>query len=138
MALLRFQEAATIYIRMTNETKELRSSLLLEQAAYCHLLANPPSVRKYAFFIVLSAYRYIKITQFSSFVNNNNNFYRFSKAGQKRHSSRTYKQGFQACFTVICFVNYLSIILLYSFTRGKGGVCQRTTFCTHLATSIFY
>lgn len=61
---------------MTNDAKELRSSLLLEQAAYCFLLANPPSIRKYAFHIILSGYR-------------------FSKTGQNRHSSRTYRQGFQ-------------------------------------------
>ncbi|XP_059098222.1 trafficking protein particle complex subunit 8-like [Tigriopus californicus] len=71
-----FLEAAGSYIRLTNETKDLRSSLLLEQAAYCYLLASPPSIRKYAFHIILSGYR-------------------FSKSGQKRHSSRAYRQGFQ-------------------------------------------
>lgn len=71
-----FLEAAGSYIRLTNESKDLRSSLLLEQAAYCYLLASPPSIRKYAFHIILSGYR-------------------FSKSGQKRHSSRAYRQGFQ-------------------------------------------
>eukprot|EP00095_Tigriopus_kingsejongensis_P009758 maker-scaffold422_size175911-snap-gene-0.34 protein:Tk09758 transcript:maker-scaffold422_size175911-snap-gene-0.34-mRNA-1 annotation:"trafficking protein particle complex subunit 8" len=71
-----YLEAASSYVRLTNETKDLRSSLLLEQAAYCYLLANPPSIRKYAFHIILSGYR-------------------FSKSGQKRHSSRAYRQGFQ-------------------------------------------
>ena len=61
---------------MTNEAKDLRSALLLEQASYCYLMSNPPLVRKYAFHIILSGYR-------------------FSKSGQKKHSSRAYRQGFQ-------------------------------------------
>lgn len=71
-----YLESALSYVRMTNEAKDLRSALLLEQAAYCYLLSNPPLVRKYAFHIILSGYR-------------------FSKSGQKKHSSRTYRQGFQ-------------------------------------------
>ena len=64
------------YIRMTNESKDLRSSLLLEQASYCFLLSSPPLLRKYAFHIILAGFR-------------------FSKSGQKRHASRAYQQGFQ-------------------------------------------
>lgn len=71
-----FQEAALSFIRMTNELKDLRSALLLEQAAYCYLLGPAPLIRKYAFHIILSGYR-------------------FSKSGQKFHSSRAYRQGFQ-------------------------------------------
>ena len=71
-----FQEAAVSFIRMTNEGKDLRSALLLEQAAYCYLLGSAPLIRKYAFHIILSGYR-------------------FSKSGQKFHSSRVYRQGFQ-------------------------------------------
>ena len=72
----RFQESALSYVRMTHEMKDLRSALLLEQAAYCYLMCNPTLVRKYAFHIILSGYR-------------------FSKSGQKKHSSRAYRQGFQ-------------------------------------------
>ena len=61
---------------MTSESKDMRSSLLFEQASYCFLLSSPPSIRKYAFHIILAGYR-------------------FSKAGQKKHSSRAYRQGFQ-------------------------------------------
>ena len=74
----RYQESALSYVRMTNEAKDLRSALLLEQASYCYLLCNPPLVRKYSFHVILSGYR-------------------FSKSGQKKHSSRTYRQGFQVC-----------------------------------------
>ena len=76
LLFLRFQEAALSYIRMTNEVKDLRSGLLLEQAAYCYLLCNQPYVRKYAFYVILAGYR-------------------FSKSGQKHHSSRVYGQGYQ-------------------------------------------
>jgi hypothetical protein len=36
----RFNESAASYIRITNETKDLRSALLLEQAAYCYLVKH--------------------------------------------------------------------------------------------------
>lgn len=72
-----FIEAAKCYIRMTNELSDLRSAMLLEQAAYCFLLASPPSIRKYGFHIVLSGYR-------------------FAKTGRcKEHAARLYRQGAQ-------------------------------------------
>ena len=70
-------EAATSYIKMTNELSDLRSALLLEQAAYCFLLAQPASTRKYGFHIVLAGYRFSKT------------------GGCKRHAARLYKQGAQ-------------------------------------------
>jgi len=45
-------EAATIYIRMTSEECDLRSALMLEQAAYTFLRLNSP--RKYALHCVLA------------------------------------------------------------------------------------
>ena len=42
---------------MTNELSDLRSAMLLEQAAYCSLLSSPPAPRKYGFHIVLAGYR---------------------------------------------------------------------------------
>ena len=72
-----FTEAATSYIKMTNELSDLRSALLLEQAAYCFLLAQPASTRKYGFHIVLAGYRFSKT------------------GGCKRHAARLYKQGAQ-------------------------------------------
>lgn len=71
-----YNEAAKQLIRMTSEDSDLRSALLLEQAAYCYLLATPPQYRKYAFHSVLAGHRY-------------------SKAGQRKHSFRTYKQAYQ-------------------------------------------
>ncbi|KAL1402335.1 hypothetical protein pipiens_006143 [Culex pipiens pipiens] len=71
-----YQEAAKQLIRMTSEDSDLRSALLLEQAAYCYLLATPPQYRKYAFHSVLAGHR-------------------FSKSGQRKHSFRTYKQAYQ-------------------------------------------
>lgn len=72
-----FGEAANQLIRMTSEESDLRSALLLEQAAYCFLNSTkPPMVRKYAFHMVLAGHR-------------------FSKASQRRHSLRCYKQAYQ-------------------------------------------
>jgi len=48
-----YSEVAKQLIRMTNEESDLRSALLLEQAAYCFLVTQPPMHRKYAFHIVL-------------------------------------------------------------------------------------
>lgn len=74
-------EAAKQLIRMTSEDSDLRSALLLEQAAYSFLAtsvmsASQPLYRKYAFHIVLAGHR-------------------FGKAGQRRHAFRCYKQAHQ-------------------------------------------
>lgn len=69
-----FGEAAHQLIRMTSEDSDLRSALLLEQAAYCFLQSK--MIRKYAFHMVLAGHRY-------------------SKAAQRKHSLRCYKQAFQ-------------------------------------------
>lgn len=64
-------------IRLTSEDSDLRSALLLEQAAYCFLQAGTaPSVRKYAFHVVLAGHRY-------------------SKAGHRKHSLRAYQEALQ-------------------------------------------
>ncbi|KAG5890112.1 hypothetical protein JTB14_005243 [Gonioctena quinquepunctata] len=75
---LKFQnmygEAAHQLIRMTSEESDLRSALLLEQASYCFLQSE--MVRKYSFHMVLAGHR-------------------FSKAAQRKHSLRCYKQAYQ-------------------------------------------
>ncbi|KAL5275881.1 TRAPPC8 family protein [Megaselia abdita] len=71
-----YGEAAKQLIRMTSEESDLRSALLLEQAAYCFLASNPAMYRKYAFHIVLSGNR-------------------FSRAGQRKHAYRCYRQALQ-------------------------------------------
>ncbi|XP_028156042.1 trafficking protein particle complex subunit 8 [Ostrinia furnacalis] len=71
-------EAAKQLIRMTSEDSDLRSAMLLEQAALC-FLSGPGTkamCRKYAFHMVLAGHR-------------------FSKAGQKKHAYRCYKQAYQ-------------------------------------------
>lgn len=71
-----FPEAAKQLTRMTSEDSDLRSALLLEQAAYSFLFSQPPFYRKYAFHSVLSGHR-------------------FTKAGQRKHAFRLYKQAEQ-------------------------------------------
>lgn len=75
-------EAAKQLIRMTSEDSDLRSAMLLEQASLC-FLSGPGSkamCRKYAFHMVLAGHR-------------------FSKAGQKKHALRCYKQAYQVRIT---------------------------------------
>ncbi len=43
---------------MGGQEENLRAALLLEQAALCLLRVSPPSVRKYAFHMVLAGLRY--------------------------------------------------------------------------------
>ncbi|KAH8242084.1 hypothetical protein KR026_000812 [Drosophila bipectinata] len=71
-----YNDVAKQLIRMTNEESDLRSALLLEQAAYCFLVTQPPMHRKYAFHIVLAGNRY-------------------SRAGQRKHAYRCYRQAYQ-------------------------------------------
>ncbi|VVC87502.1 unnamed protein product [Leptidea sinapis] len=73
-----YMEETKQLIRMTSEDSDLRSAMLLEQAALCFLLgpSNKIMSRKYAFHMVLAGHR-------------------FSKAGQKKHAYRCYNQAYQ-------------------------------------------
>uniref|UniRef100_A0A671LI97 Trafficking protein particle complex 8 n=1 Tax=Sinocyclocheilus anshuiensis TaxID=1608454 RepID=A0A671LI97_9TELE len=72
----KYSDAATLLIKMTSEDSDLRSALLLEQAAHCFINMRVPMVRKFAFHMILAGHR-------------------FSKAGQKRHALRCYCQALQ-------------------------------------------
>ncbi|KAK7150553.1 hypothetical protein R3I93_011711 [Phoxinus phoxinus] len=72
----KYSDAATLLIKMTSEDSDLRSALLLEQAAHCFMNMRSPMVRKFAFHMILAGHRY-------------------SKAGQKRHALRCYCQALQ-------------------------------------------
>ncbi|XP_067454174.1 trafficking protein particle complex subunit 8 isoform X1 [Thunnus thynnus] len=72
----KYSEAATLLIKMTSEDSDLRSALLLEQAAHCFINMRNPMLRKFAFHMILAGHR-------------------FSKAGQKRHALRCYCQAMQ-------------------------------------------
>ncbi|KAK7889002.1 hypothetical protein WMY93_024562 [Mugilogobius chulae] len=61
---------------MTSEDSDLRSALLLEQAAHCFVNMRIPMVRKFAFHMILAGHR-------------------FSKAGQRRHALRCYCHAMQ-------------------------------------------
>nr|XP_056710150.1 trafficking protein particle complex subunit 8 isoform X6 [Euleptes europaea] len=72
----KYSEAAALLIRLTTEDSDLRSALLLEQAAHCFINMKSPMVRKFAFHMILAGHRY-------------------SKAGQKKHALRCYCQAMQ-------------------------------------------
>ncbi|XP_020783321.2 trafficking protein particle complex subunit 8 isoform X2 [Boleophthalmus pectinirostris] len=72
----KYAEAATLLIKMTSEDSDLRSALLLEQAAHCFINMRTPMVRKFAFHMILAGHR-------------------FSKAGQRRHALRCYCHAMQ-------------------------------------------
>lgn len=72
----KYSEAASLLIKMTSEDSDLRSALLLEQAAHCFNNMRNPMVRKFAFHMILAGHR-------------------FSKAGQRRHALRCYCQAMQ-------------------------------------------
>lgn len=58
------------------QDSDLRSALLLEQAAHCYINMEIPKVRKYAFHMILAGHRY-------------------SKSGQRKHAIRSYSQALQ-------------------------------------------
>ncbi|TNM87661.1 hypothetical protein fugu_005882 [Takifugu bimaculatus] len=72
----KYSDTATLLIKMTSEDSDLRSALLLEQAAHCFIHMRNPMVRKFAFHMILAGHRY-------------------SKAGQRRHALRCYCQAMQ-------------------------------------------
>lgn len=98
-----YGEAAKQLIRMTSEDSDLRSAMLLEQAALCFLKgpSNKIMSRKYAFHMVLAGHR-------------------FSKAGQKKHAYRCYKQAYQVIYDSYNFPYILSgllINIIFSISR---------------------
>ncbi|XP_060558094.1 trafficking protein particle complex subunit 8-like isoform X2 [Ruditapes philippinarum] len=72
----KYKEAATQFIKMMSEESDLRSALLLEQAAHCFINMRNSMVRKYSFHMILAGHR-------------------FSKAGQRKHALRAYSQALQ-------------------------------------------
>ncbi|KAF9190349.1 Trafficking protein particle complex 8 [Haplosporangium sp. Z 11] len=66
-----YKESPVSLTRMTAETCDLRNGLFLEQAAHCYLRLPRPSVRKYAFHMIMAGHR-------------------FNKADQKEHAYRCY------------------------------------------------
>ncbi|RMC15456.1 hypothetical protein DUI87_07648 [Hirundo rustica rustica] len=62
--------------QLNDQDSDLRSALLLEQAAHCFINMKSPMVRKFAFHMILAGHR-------------------FSKAGQKKHALRCYCQAMQ-------------------------------------------
>lgn len=71
-----YAEAAMQFIKMTSEDSDLRSALLLEQAAHCFINMKAPMVRKFSFHMILAGHR-------------------FGKAGQRKHALRSYSQALQ-------------------------------------------
>ncbi|ONM10029.1 Tetratricopeptide repeat (TPR)-like superfamily protein [Zea mays] len=53
-----YREASNVYFRVSNEEPSLHSAVLLEQAACCYLLCNPPMLRKYGFHLILAGNSY--------------------------------------------------------------------------------
>lgn len=90
-----FGEAAKMFIQMTNEDSDLRSALLLEQAAYAFLKSQKPvMLRKYAFHLVLAGHRY-------------------SKASQRKQSLSCYQQAYQ----VILLLTSKNYYVIYFQTK---------------------
>ncbi|XP_067931715.1 trafficking protein particle complex subunit 8-like [Watersipora subatra] len=56
-------QAASQFLKLTGEEFDLRSAVLLEQAAYCFLNMSIPQLRKFAFYMVLAGDRYCKASQ---------------------------------------------------------------------------
>ncbi|KAI8855195.1 ER-golgi trafficking TRAPP I complex 85 kDa subunit-domain-containing protein [Chytridium lagenaria] len=58
------RDAPNILLRMIGMyDSDLRSALLLEQAAFCFAKSSPSMLRKYAFYIILASYRFNKSSQ---------------------------------------------------------------------------
>ncbi|KAJ3220266.1 Trafficking protein particle complex 8 [Dinochytrium kinnereticum] len=58
-----YREIPNILLRMIGDDSDLRSALLLEQAAFCYAKSSPPMLRKFAFYTILASYRFNKCSQ---------------------------------------------------------------------------
>ena len=65
-----------VHVFLMLQEFDLRSAVLLEQAAYCYLNMSVPHIRKFAFYMVLAGHRY-------------------SKSCQRKHSLRCYNIALQ-------------------------------------------
>jgi hypothetical protein len=65
-----------MFVSIFFQDSDLRSALLLEQAAHCYINMEIAKVRKYAFHMILAGHRY-------------------SKSGQRKHALRSYSQALQ-------------------------------------------
>ena len=52
-----------MYVVNVLQESDLRSALLLEQAAHCFIKMRTPMIRKYAFHMILAGHRYNKAWQ---------------------------------------------------------------------------
>ncbi|KNC78623.1 hypothetical protein SARC_08953 [Sphaeroforma arctica JP610] len=73
MARGQYKEAVQVCVKSTGEDSDLRSGLLLEQAAHCFLNCTPAMYRKFAFHLILAGHR-------------------FGKSGHRSHALRCYFQ----------------------------------------------
>lgn len=55
------------FLLNVQQDSDLRSALLLEQAAHCFINMKSPMVRKYAFHMILAGHRFSKAGQVSTF-----------------------------------------------------------------------
>ncbi|KAJ3070601.1 Trafficking protein particle complex 8 [Podochytrium sp. JEL0797] len=119
--MLKFREsfgsAAGLLLRMIGEDSDLRSAVLLEQSAFCHLKASPSQRRKYAFYLVMAGDRY-------------------TKCSQREHALRCYS-GAQNVYETIGWTlindhNHFTIGRLYFHL---GDPVSAFTHFTHLLTS---
>ena len=58
-----YKDASMQFIKMMSEESDLRSALLLEQAAHCFINMKTPMVRKYSFHMILAGHRFSKAGQ---------------------------------------------------------------------------
>ena len=118
-------EAIPQFSKLALEDSDLRSGLLLEQAALCHLALHSPNVRKYAFNLVIAGHR-------------------FSKAGLRTHALRCYNHALQVyrghgwSIAEVCTLLLHPTLSLQTsiYTRLLGySTCQHMPpFCTHLSS----
>eukprot|EP01134_Creolimax_fragrantissima_P006646 CFRG6646T1 len=71
-----FKDAVLLCVKSTGEDSDLRSGLLLEQAAHYFLRVTPAMYRKYSFHLILAGHR-------------------FGKSGHRTHALRCYFQALQ-------------------------------------------
>ncbi|KAM9383796.1 trafficking protein particle complex subunit 8 isoform 4-T4 [Pholidichthys leucotaenia] len=91
----KYSEAATLLIKMTSEDSDLRSALLLEQAAHCFINMRNPMVRKFAFHMILAGHRFSKAGQNKEEYQTTNPLVVKQSGEQRRHALRCYCQAMQ-------------------------------------------
>ena len=110
-----------VHVFLMLQEFDLRSAVLLEQAAYCYLNMSVPHIRKFAFYMVLAGHRYSKSCQRKHSLRCYNIALQVYE-GKKWSLAEVYMKALNLIFSSFIYVLYVGQYWL------REGLCVRSCF----------